>query len=222
MNFAEAEKIAAAVLYEGYILYPYRATAIKNVQRWNFGTLYPRAWAEAQRPPEPFRLQAECLVRTAGVGRLDVRARFLHLVRKHTLQSKDWDEGVDRSCDVQAATLQDLAAAPLHHDFVSSGVDTAINGLPAEHSAPKSIFGRLTIEATLLQPELYRLSVQLWNLTPMTGAAECPREQAMLQALVSAHVLLALKEASSSPSSTRRMSFAMPPRPATTWEYSRY
>jgi hypothetical protein len=54
MNFASVEKIAAAVLYEGYILYPYRATAIKNRQRWNFGTLYPRIYAEAQRPQEPF------------------------------------------------------------------------------------------------------------------------------------------------------------------------
>ena len=50
MNFADVEKIAAAILYEGYILYPYRATAIKNRQRWNFGTLYPRVYAEAQRP----------------------------------------------------------------------------------------------------------------------------------------------------------------------------
>ncbi len=61
MNFAGAEEIAAAILYEGYILYPYRPTAVKNRQRWNFGTLYPRVYAEAQRPAEPFRLVAECL-----------------------------------------------------------------------------------------------------------------------------------------------------------------
>jgi hypothetical protein len=53
MNFDGAEKIAAAILYEGYILYPYRPTAIKNRQRWNFGTLYPRVYAEAQRPRSP-------------------------------------------------------------------------------------------------------------------------------------------------------------------------
>ncbi len=54
MNFDGVEKIAAAILYEGYILYPYRPTAIKNRQRWNFGTLYPRVYAQAQRPEEPF------------------------------------------------------------------------------------------------------------------------------------------------------------------------
>ena len=42
MNFATVEKIANAVLYEGYILYPYRPSSTKNRQRWNFGTLYPQ------------------------------------------------------------------------------------------------------------------------------------------------------------------------------------
>ncbi len=81
MNFEGVEKIAAAILYEGYILYPYRATAIKNRQRWNFGTLYPRIYAEAQRPEEPFRLIAECLVVADGEASLDVRLSFLQLMQ---------------------------------------------------------------------------------------------------------------------------------------------
>ena len=66
MNFESVEKIAAAILYEGYILYPYRPTAVKNRQRWNFGTLYPQIYAEAQRPAEPYRLVAECLAMVGG------------------------------------------------------------------------------------------------------------------------------------------------------------
>ena len=74
MNFAEVEKIASAILYEGYILYPYRKTAIKNRQRWNFGTLYPRVYADAQVPEEPFRFVAECLVEGASAKTtLDVK-----------------------------------------------------------------------------------------------------------------------------------------------------
>ena len=42
MNIKKVEKIADAVLYEGYMLYPYRASAVKNQQRFNFGVLYPR------------------------------------------------------------------------------------------------------------------------------------------------------------------------------------
>ena len=40
------EQIANAVLYEGYILYPYRPSALKNRQRWSFGILYPPAYPE--------------------------------------------------------------------------------------------------------------------------------------------------------------------------------
>ena len=42
MNFAAADAIVGAVLYEGYVLYPYRPTAIKNRQRWTFGAVSPR------------------------------------------------------------------------------------------------------------------------------------------------------------------------------------
>ena len=42
------EKIAAAVLYEGYVLWPYRRSAPKNQQRWTLGGVYPRAYSEAR------------------------------------------------------------------------------------------------------------------------------------------------------------------------------
>lgn len=45
MNWKPAEKIAQAVLYEGYLLYPYRETALKNRKRWTFGSLEPGASA---------------------------------------------------------------------------------------------------------------------------------------------------------------------------------
>ena len=47
MSYDAVEQIAQAVLYEGYLLYPYRALAVKNRQRWNFGGLYPQAYSEA-------------------------------------------------------------------------------------------------------------------------------------------------------------------------------
>ena len=42
--------MADAVLYEGYVLYPYRASAIKNRYRWQFGVVAPRAYAERSGP----------------------------------------------------------------------------------------------------------------------------------------------------------------------------
>jgi hypothetical protein len=118
MNFEGVEKIAAAILYEGYILYPYRATAIKNRQRWNFGTLYPRSYAEAQRPEEPFRLVAECLVVADDQAGLDVRLSFLQLMRQKEAEDKltdpslAWDEAVERTSE-HSLQLKDLLTSPL-------------------------------------------------------------------------------------------------------------
>ena len=40
-------RIADAVLYEGYILWPYRRSALKNQRRWTFGGVYPETHAAA-------------------------------------------------------------------------------------------------------------------------------------------------------------------------------
>ena len=55
------EKIAAAVLYEGYVLWPYRRSAQKNQRRWTFGGVYPRAYSEAEGGNDPWLMQTQCL-----------------------------------------------------------------------------------------------------------------------------------------------------------------
>jgi hypothetical protein len=79
MNPSPVDKIANAVLYEGYILYPYRASSRKNRQRFTFGRVYPQAYGEAQNGAEPFSMQTECLLRIRDPKpTLKVRLRFLH------------------------------------------------------------------------------------------------------------------------------------------------
>jgi hypothetical protein len=68
VNFESLEKIANAVLYEGFMLYPYRKSSVKNQQRWHFGTLGP---ADRQM------MQTECLVEGREATLIDVKIRFL-------------------------------------------------------------------------------------------------------------------------------------------------
>ncbi len=82
MNLAAAETIGRAVLYEGYILYPYRASAIKNRQRWTFGGLFPEAYASSGGTGDACRMQTQCLLRGGPETKLEVRVRFLHLVHR--------------------------------------------------------------------------------------------------------------------------------------------
>ena len=57
--------IAGAVLYEGYILYPYRPSAVKNRQRFNFGVLSPRD-CRAVDPGVSSFMQTQCLAAVPG------------------------------------------------------------------------------------------------------------------------------------------------------------
>jgi hypothetical protein len=82
MNLGVVEQIAKAVLYEGYMLYPYRPSSVKNQQRWNFGVLCPRSYSEAQNGSEAWTMQTECLVEGSSLTRLEVRVRFLQLVAR--------------------------------------------------------------------------------------------------------------------------------------------
>jgi hypothetical protein len=82
VNLDRVEKIAEAVLYEGYMLYPYRPTSVKNQQRWNFGVLCPQSYCELQQGSEAWMTQTECLVKATSSTRLIVKIRFLQIVRR--------------------------------------------------------------------------------------------------------------------------------------------
>jgi hypothetical protein len=77
VNEGLVNSVVQAVLYEGYILYPYRASAKKNRQRFTFGRVYPEAYSEAQNGAEAFVIQTECLVEGHAPA-VEVKVRFLH------------------------------------------------------------------------------------------------------------------------------------------------
>jgi hypothetical protein len=77
MKLERVRSIADAVLYEGYILYPYRSSATKNRSRWSFGGIFPRVWSEATAGAEPGQLASEFLVRGGEGTRIECCLRFL-------------------------------------------------------------------------------------------------------------------------------------------------
>jgi hypothetical protein len=87
MRIEQIKEIANAVLYEGYLLYPYRQSAIKNRTRWTFGAVYPREYSEANGGREPWTMHTECLVEgQVDDISLDVTVRFLHLLTRTVVQ----------------------------------------------------------------------------------------------------------------------------------------
>jgi hypothetical protein len=106
MTFDDARRarlraIADAVLLEGYVLYPYRATSTKNRFRFAFGVLAPRTWSEGPAGAEPWWMETQCLIsneshRTSATLRsgdlsatLDGRLRFLQVCRRTVERAVD-------------------------------------------------------------------------------------------------------------------------------------
>src|SRR5690242_15823640 len=78
------QKIARSILYEGYMLYPYRRSSLKNQHRWNFGLVYPE-------PADPCRMVTECLLAGSADAAIVVNVRFLQLY-----EQDGWQEAVER------------------------------------------------------------------------------------------------------------------------------
>jgi len=174
MNLATVEKIAKAVLYEGYMLYPYRPSSVKNRQRWNFGVLCPLSYSEAQKGSEAWTMQTECLVEAGFLTTLEIRVRFLQLVARSVGELttpiaelcgavpqfrpverlevagriyQPWQEAVEREVIVPACTVEALVRAPLSRLFTFSP-EKQFEGL---HESGGPITGVLVRERSAIQ-----------------------------------------------------------------------
>lgn len=107
MRNPSIEQIVNAVLYEGYILYPYRASSPKNQrERFTFGRVYPAAYSDAQKGTEPSQMQAQALVKTPenNSTSLNISVRFLQPVRREIgalcSSAKEWGAGTEARFNV--------------------------------------------------------------------------------------------------------------------------
>jgi hypothetical protein len=127
-RFAAARTVADAVLFEGYVLYPYRASARKNQVRWQFGVLAPRAFSETDGS-ERWSARTECIVDPGTAPTLAVRVRCLQVERR-TVEAAagsrfvetdaldvggspvvPWDEAMEHTVDLAPVPLLPPAAA---------------------------------------------------------------------------------------------------------------
>jgi hypothetical protein len=192
MNFASVEKIADAVLYEGYMLYPYRPSAIKNRQRWNFGTLYPRAFAQSLEPSDAWRFQAEVLIEGSPESVVEARVRFLHLVPPADGAVDGWDEGFSRSRTVCGLSMASLLQGVVREFGFSELAEEEATRSPASFR-PTLAVGVVSLRAEAVYEGLYRLRVEFANETPCVPA-ELSRRSAQSLSFTSAHLLLHVAE----------------------------
>jgi len=188
MSFDAAERVARALLFEGYLLYPYRASGLKNQRRWAFGTLYPRGFCEAADAGDSSRTATECLV-TGKEPRVRVVVKFLQLVSRVVVGpgAARFSEAVEQSIVTGELALPSLAEAP--HRFGSTFA--ASRSVDDDHveRVHEELRAVVVVSAAPLAPSVWRLSVSVDNATDPAAAIR-EREHAALFALSSVHTLL--------------------------------
>ncbi|HEV7192382.1 MAG TPA: hypothetical protein VGN35_04180, partial [Jatrophihabitantaceae bacterium] len=210
--------LADTVLFEGYMLYPYRANDPKNRVRWQFGVLAPPSYVETDSSERSF-LQSDCLIEGSD-AEVSVVVRFLH-VQQRVVQRLVGDEefGDTESLDVGNATFLPWDEAVVHESTITFRPSEATEGAhdvradgTAEfeplYDADSSIVGRLArVRATVTGrltwavaplPGPYgarRLRLRLDNTTPWTsaGSFEPDRPDALRHSLVAAHLVLSVR-----------------------------
>jgi len=202
-TFARARQVADAVLYEGYLLYPYTAASAKNRLRWQFGVLGPPG-AAGRGDGEPDRLAAEFLLRPgAGAALLTVHLRALHLQERR----------VEAAAGDGFVAVPELRAGPqlwtLFDEAVEAevAVPAAVHELTAGRTAPVAISGSRSVEEVpggrvvrSREPVTGELSLTAADaggvlrvtvtLRNTTGGVPPGRDAALRRSLLGAHLLI--------------------------------
>jgi hypothetical protein len=168
--FDDVLPVADAVLYEGYALYPYRASSLKNRVRWNFGGVYPRAYSQAQSGADQWEASTQCLV-IGAQSELTIEARFLEQLERGP--QEDLESARPRSFRREFGSLGALAGCALEAAF-SRG----------------RLHGSLELRVERLEPAVFRIHALLRN------ESNCPaleRSLVLADTLLAAHLLLAVR-----------------------------
>lgn len=160
-------RIADAVLYEGYLLWPYRKSALKNQQRFTFGGVYPPAWEDTSF------MQAQVLLQDDEYAEVDVRVRFLQMVQRQVLKHSpypaapqpvdelevdghrwvSWDEAVER----------EVAPGSIH---IEAGEELEQIAGGAIRRSWRALKGEVSLMREPLGGGLWRITVRVTNTTP--------------------------------------------------------
>ncbi|HWO43459.1 MAG TPA: hypothetical protein VNO43_16840 [Candidatus Eisenbacteria bacterium] len=192
MDLDAVEKIARAILYEGYLLYPYRYSAAKNRYRWNFGVLYPNDFV-AQTAYESSRMQAECLIEASREATVRVRLRFLQLTYEvRAATGGTAEQAIEREVSGVEGRLVELAGGPVTFPFEFDaepvGAEETWGGLDGTGRAP--LRGKIDLAAAPLDAGLFKITVNARNLTRLRFVDPSQRESILPQCFLSTHMIL--------------------------------
>jgi hypothetical protein len=187
-----ARSVADAVLYEGYLLYPYRASARKNQIRWQWGVLVPPTYAAAGHG-EHATSHSECLLEPGPDPVLHIRLRFLQLQHRSGGDGPvpEFDEAVEHEIDSVVSVAELLDTGQVVAVSVPGGTETA-DGVTRQRWP---LDGEIRLSARLLEGPygVLQLTIEVVNTTQWADP-EAARHLALRHSLIAAHTVLAVTE----------------------------
>jgi hypothetical protein len=187
-----ARQIADAVLYEGYLLYPYRASARKNQIRWQWGVLVPPAYAAAGHG-EHATSHSEFLLEPGSDPVLHVRLRFLQLQHRSggDGQVPEFDEAVEHEIDAVLPVSELLDTGQVVPVNVPGGTETA-DGVTRQRWP---LHGEIRLSARVLEGPygVMQLTIEVVN-TAQWADPDAGRHLALRHSLIAAHTVLAVND----------------------------
>jgi len=196
MKLDDVRRVADAVLYEGYILYPYRASAQKNRSRWQFGVLMPPRYAAAD-PSENTMARTECVFEHSGQPKVEVLVRFLQVQRRRTIgigvDPSVWDEAVEHEVPLTVESPALLGWGAATRFAVPGGSDCEAKPGARVVRHRERLAGSVSVRSRRLPGpwQAARLTVQVTNET-VAAAEPATRDEALPHALVAVHVVMRL------------------------------
>lgn len=191
MNQSLVDRIVRAVLYEGYILYPYRPS-VKNHCRWTFGGIYPRAYVEANPGADAWMMQCQCIVSGSDRSEIRARIRFLHLMQRTSEPGgQTWQEAVEREVMLDPARVADLCVRPRSHSFsFPNRRMTEQNGSSLVVREQHSINGTIELSAEQRTNTVFQVTVRIENRTALDANSSRTRDAALMRSFASTHTIL--------------------------------
>jgi hypothetical protein len=155
MTTSALDRLVAATLYEGYILYPYRPSSVKNQVRWTFGGVHPRAWSEASGGTDPWLVQTECLMRHRDGAGVNVHVRFLQLVTRTVARLAPPRVALDAEAMARLEDVDELRVAGITHrgweEAIEQDIDCGTHDL-ASLSGGEIVVERSYPESSVSEP----------------------------------------------------------------------
>jgi hypothetical protein len=167
------QQLTHGLLYEGYTLYPYKTTTLKNKIPIPFGVLYPKNYCQYNKYVNS-EMQTECITLANDLAELIVQIKFLQI----SYDNKGW--------------------TAIEHEVSSEKI--SIKNLPGNKNIIPFQFHLIEGTATIQAAEIrdiknaYLLSVIISNTTPVKKTGNITEDEILKYALVSTHTILKISD----------------------------